>query len=356
MAEEPVTLGGGGSSAEVVAEVTFPVPPEGAIGRVIFPAPPAEAIFPRPISQAGTSRALRAPRDPAAGVSHQGVATSFSRHAPVRERSDATALVGHLPVVQPLDKVLGPHNNLPLEQSHPGGTPKTGRNKPSQLPAKGSGNFLGAAAGVGAGAALGAHLGIVRVSSRPIDEVRARTATRPEQRPNWSQRSQNRDDQWRDRVNNRSEAWNKRTEQRQDRRDDFQNNRDERWDKLQSARDDRQEWRDQRREDWQQHREDLWDYRADRAEEIWDNAQDFYDDVFDDAWWGHAGWGGYWPGYYPLDPWWWWGTATWNTMVTYTSVSPEPVYIDYGMNVIYEGDTVYVDNKPCQPSNTTDRF
>ena len=25
---------------------------------------------------------------------------------------------------------------------------------------------------------------------------------------------------------------------------------------------------------------------------------------------------------------------------------PEPDYIDYGMNVVYEGDTVYVDNKP----------
>ena len=25
---------------------------------------------------------------------------------------------------------------------------------------------------------------------------------------------------------------------------------------------------------------------------------------------------------------------------------PEPDYVDYGMNVVYEGDTVYVDNKP----------
>ncbi len=168
---------------------------------------------------------------------------------------------------------------------------------------------------------------------------------RPEQRPNWSQRSQNRDDQWRDRVNNRNEAWTNRSEQRQQRRDDFQNNRDQRWDKLESAREDRQEWRDQRREDWQQHREDLWDYRADRAEEIWDNVQDFYDDAFDDAWWGYWGWGGYWP-YYPTDPWWWWGAPTWSSIATYTSVPEEPQYIDYGMNVVYEGDTVYVDNKP----------
>ena len=59
------------------------------------------------------------------------------------------------------------------------------------------------------------------------------------------------------------------------------------------------------------------------------------------------GWGGYWPGYYyPLDPWWWWGTATWNSVASYASMPPEPEYIDYGMNVVYEGDTVYVDNKP----------
>jgi hypothetical protein len=218
-------------------------------------------------------------------------------------------------------------------------------NKPSQLPAKGSGNFLGAAAGVGAGAALGASLGN-RPSQLPSDRRGTGEArTRPEQRPNWNQRAQNRDSQWRDRVDNRSEAWDKRSEQRQQRRDDFQKNRDERWDKLESAREDRQEWRDQRREDWQQHREDLWDYRAERADEIWDNAQDFYDDVFDDAWWGYWGWGGYWPGYYPLDPWWWWGAPTWNSVVTYTSVPSEPVYTDYGMNVIYEGDTVYVDGK-----------
>ena len=28
------------------------------------------------------------------------------------------------------------------------------------------------------------------------------------------------------------------------------------------------------------------------------------------------------------------------------AVTPDPVYVDYGMTVIYEGETVYVDNKP----------
>jgi hypothetical protein len=146
-------------------------------------------------------------------------------------------------------------------------------------------------------------------------------------------------------VDSRDKAWNARSEQREQRRDDFQKNRDQRWDKLEGAREDRQDWRDQKREDWQQHREELWDYRADRADEIWDNLEDRYDNIFDDAWWGYGGWGGYWPGYYPLDPWWWWGSPSWNTVYSYVDVPSEPVYTDYGMNVIYEDDTVYVDGK-----------
>jgi hypothetical protein len=130
------------------------------------------------------------------------------------------------------------------------------------------------------------------------------------------------------------------------RREDFQKNRDERWDNLQSRREDSQNFRDQRREGWQQFRKDLWDYRADRAEEIWDNARDFYDDVFDDTWWGYWGWGTWWPGYYPSDPWWWWTSATWNSLENFVSVPTDPTYVDYGVNVVYEGDTVYVDNQP----------
>src|SRR4030095_8585404 len=105
-------------------------------------------------------------------------------------------------------------------------------------------------------------------------------------------------------------------------------------------------FRYQRREGWQQFRKDLWDYRANRAEEIWDNARDFYDDVFDDTWWGYWGWGTWWPSYYPSDPWWWWTSATWNSLENFVSVPTDPTYVDYGVNVVYEGDTVYVDNQP----------
>jgi hypothetical protein len=218
---------------------------------------------------------------------------------------------------------------------------------PSQrLSRSDAGNFLGVASGIGAGVALG-EAAANRPNQLPANRFGGtQKPPPPQQRPNWSGRSLNRDYKWRERVYKRNDAWNERANQRQVRREDFQKNRDERWDNLQSRREDRQNFRDQSREDWQQYRKDLWDYRADRAEEIWDNARDFYDDVFDDAWWGHWGWGTWWPGYYPSDPWWWWGSATWNSLENFVSVPTDPTYVDYGVNVVYEGDTVYLDNQP----------
>lgn len=222
----------------------------------------------------------------------------------------------------------------------PGGRAATGvGDRPSQRPnSKDLGNFLG----VGATAAgLG---GDARIAQGAAAE---RRSLRPEQRPGWSERSQNRSRDWRQRVDHRNEAWEQRERRREGDRNDFQQNRDERWNRLESARDDRQNWRDQNREDWQQHREELWSYRADRAEEIWDHTRDFYDDLFDDRWWGAWGWGGAWVGTYAANPWWWWAPAVFGTAAAFVDCdATEPSYVDYGMTVIYEGDTVYVDNQP----------
>jgi hypothetical protein len=228
-----------------------------------------------------------------------------------------------------------------------GGTGARPGKVPTQRPGRSdAGNFLGIASGIGAGVALGGAAAN-RPSQLPANRLGGdQRPAPPNQRPNWSARSLNRDYKWRERVYKRNDAWNERANQRQAGREDFQKNREERWDNLQSRSEDRQNFRDQRREDWQQYRKDLWDYRADRAEEIWDNARDFYDDVFDDAWWGYWGWGTWWPGYYPSDPWWWWSSATWNSLANFVSVPTDPTYVDYGVNVVYEGDTVYVDNQP----------
>jgi len=222
------------------------------------------------------------------------------------------------------------------------------------------GNFLGAAGGAVAGGALGGALAN-RPSTLPAERPgvgdrpgAGERPARPEQRPDWSERSQGRNEQWNQRVDKRNDAWNQRSDNRQQARNDFQQNRDERWNNLDSAREDRQNWRDENREDWQNHREDLWDYRGDRADEIWDNTRDFYDDVFDDRWWGGCGWGVGWAGNYPSNPWWWWAPAAFGAAAAFVDgVTPDPVYIDYGMNVIYEGDTVYVDNQPIPAAQYT---
>jgi hypothetical protein len=41
-----------------------------------------------------------------------------------------------------------------------------------------------------------------------------------------------------------------------------------------------------------------------------------------------------------------WGTATWAACSSYCGYPAEPVYYDYGSNVVYEGDTVYVNGDP----------
>jgi hypothetical protein len=244
-------------------------------------------------------------------------------------------------------------SQLPSGVNRPG----TGTTRPSTgtRPARSDvGNFLGLSGGVAAGAGAGAALG-----NRPSQLPSARPGTggdrpragqlpaqRPQDRSNWADRSQGRDQNWNERVNNRSESWQQRDQNRQQRRDDFQQNRDDRWSNIENNREDRQAWRDQNREDWQQHREDMWDYRFDRADEVWDNVGDFYDDCFDDHWWGGCGWG--YVGHYPVNPWWWWVPVTVSAVSSwvYASSPPPPVYADYGTTVVYEGDTVYVDNKP----------
>jgi hypothetical protein len=240
--------------------------------------------------------------------------------------------------------------------------------RPSQTPSNRPGrsdvgNFLGLSGGVAAGGAAGGALGN-RPSQLPSgrpglggDRPQAgnRPAERPQERSNWSERSQNRNENWNQRVENRNDSWQQRDESRQQRRDDFNQNRDDRWSNIEKNREDRQSWRDQNREDWQKHREDMWDYRFDRADEVWDNCRDFYDDCFDDHWWGGCGWGYGWGyvGHYPVNPWWWWVPATVSVVNSwiYASSPPPPVYADHGTTVVYEGDTVYVNNKP-QPAAT----
>lgn len=260
-------------------------------------------------------------------------------------------------------------SQLPAKPGGGAGVADRPGTKPGQRPSTGDiGNFLGIAGGAAAGGAIGGAIAN-RPSQLPAErpgigdrpgagnrpgQLPGERPARPEQRPNWGDWSQNRGDQWNQRVENRNDAWNQRADNRQQARNDFQQNRDERWNNINNAREDRQNWRDQNRDDWQKHREELWDYRGDRAEEIWDNARDFHDDIFDDHWWGACGWGVGWGGIYHANPWWWWAPATIGAVATFVdAITPDPVYIDYGMNVVYEGETVYVDNQPVPAAQYT---
>jgi hypothetical protein len=225
-------------------------------------------------------------------------------------------------------------------------------NRPAQRPGNAQvNNFLGVAGGVAAGAA-GAALAN-RPGHLPAEAAggRERPALRPQDRPNWNTWSQNRSPQWQQRVDRDHSSWNNWQQQNQGRLNAFHSNQQQRWNNLESAQQNRQNWRNQNREDWQQHRKELWDYRADRADEIRSNARDYYNNWFDDRWWGACRWGyGY--GYtgfgnYPVNPWWWWRRCAWVSVPTFVvGVPADPYYIDYGMNVDYEGNTVYVDDQP----------
>ena len=222
-------------------------------------------------------------------------------------------------------------------------------NQPAQRPGRSDvGNFLGVATGAAAGAALAN-----RPTQLPSEHPGAgqRPASRPQERPNWNTWSQNRGSQWQQRVDTRHDAWNQWQTKNQDRLTNFHTYQEQRWNMLRNAQQDRQNWRNQSREDWQKHRNELWDYRADRADQIRGHARDFYDNYFDDRWWGACRWG-YGFGYvgfgnYPANPWWWWRPAKWIAVAAFVNaIAPDPIYIDYDANVIYEGDTVYVDNQP----------
>jgi hypothetical protein len=42
-----------------------------------------------------------------------------------------------------------------------------------------------------------------------------------------------------------------------------------------------------------------------------------------------------------------WSAPAWGTVATYGGYPAEPVYYDYGSNVVYQGDTVYMDGNPA---------
>ena len=236
-----------------------------------------------------------------------------------------------------------------------GGSKLASGQRPNQLPAntqrQGLSQRIGAGA-IGAGAIGAGAIGAGAIGAGAIGAGNLGAGNREqrfaagENRPNWNEWSQNRGDRWNQAVNNRQDSWNNWSSQRQDRLNNFNQNQDQRWNNINNAREDRQAWRDTNREDWQNYRNDMWDYRYDRADQIWNNVQDYHDDFFDDRWWGS-----WYPGYGVAvsNPWWWWAPATAGYVSGFVTgaATSQPYYYDYGVNTVYQGDTVYVDGKPA---------
>jgi len=182
----------------------------------------------------------------------------------------------------------------------------------------------------------------------------------PAQRSDWAVRSQNRNPQWQQRVESRHLAWNQWQEKNQAQLDTFAQTRDQRWANLQATEQTQtpQSVSNPRSTVSQQHRQATWNFRTDRANEIRGQARDFYDGYFDDHWWGRAPWaygyGYYGFGHYPRNPWWWWRRASWADVSGFVDGCPTyPAYADYGDNVLYEGDNVYVDGQPMPADQYT---
>jgi hypothetical protein len=97
-------------------------------------------------------------------------------------------------------------------------------------------------------------------------------------------------------------------------------------------------------------------FRSNRAIEINDNIQNNFNNNFHNRWWAICGW---WSGPVVATNPWWWGAATVAGVGTFLAVDAvhdvnytAPVY-DYGVNVVPQGNEVYVDG---HPTTTTTQY
>lgn len=82
-------------------------------------------------------------------------------------------------------------------------------------------------------------------------------------------------------------------------------------------------------------------YWRDRGDEIRYRVADRRDYLFNDNWWEDCNWRDH--HVRVSNPWWWWQPARWSTVNVFLDAGwNEPVLYDYGTDVIYNDDLVYV--------------
>jgi hypothetical protein len=151
-------------------------------------------------------------------------------------------------------------------------------------------------------------------------------------------------------IANRQQYWNKWSGDNKGKIADFRKNRSNDWSNINNFRKNENVGNRFNSQQWNDYRNNVNNFRNNRATEITNNIQNNFDNNFDDNWWGNCGWyhgGGYWGG----NPWWWWGATTLATAGTFLAIDAisnaayQPPVYDYGVNVVYQGDDVYVDGQ-----------
>jgi hypothetical protein len=153
-------------------------------------------------------------------------------------------------------------------------------------------------------------------------------------------------------IANRQQYWDKWRGDNQGKLGDFQANRNKDWGGIDNFRNNQNLANsfNINKPEWNNYKNKVNDFRSNRSVEINNNIQNHFDNNFNDNWWGSSGWyrgpsnsGG--------NPW-WWGAATVGTIGTFLDLDAmqdatyQPPVYDYGVNVVYQGDEVYVDGKP----------
>jgi hypothetical protein len=150
-------------------------------------------------------------------------------------------------------------------------------------------------------------------------------------------------------IANRQQYWNKWSGDNKGKLGDFRTNRSKDWSNINNFRKNENVGNRFNSPQWNNYKNNVNNFRNNRSLEINNNIQNHFDNNFDDNWWGNCGWygGGNWGG----NPWWWWGATTLATAGTFLAIDAindatyQPPVYDYGVNVVYQGDDVYVDGK-----------
>ena len=152
-------------------------------------------------------------------------------------------------------------------------------------------------------------------------------------------------------IANRQQYWDKWGKNNQGKLTNFRANQGKDWNNINNFRNNQNLASSFNKPEWNNYKNNVNAFRNDRSLEINNNIQNRFDNNFNDNWWGGCGWyrG---PSNWGGNPWWWWGAATVASVGTFLAIDAiqsatyQPPVYDYSVNVVYQGDEVYVDGKP----------